>query len=363
MTRRYALLILSASLGACLVSGCLRLKSDEDHFPDDYDWERMWFSEHPSATQPEIQSNYQVRLPDAQPGPSRSGSGLVGPASRLPSEGGNPAAGPTAVERVALEVKPAELPSPVIAKPAEPAPPPPVPPEPPLIAALRCVLDKHPAEALELLQHYDKPNQDLLLALLPLAAHIGAGDLERATPQEMAAVLEQLNAVAQALRPRAALALDKQCFCREILTFGVYDPLPSDYAFHAGCEGRPGERVRVYVEVRNFTNRPRGTCYETALAGTLEILDFNNQVAARLDFPATPDRSLTPRQDYFLKLEFNIPREVPPGAYTLRIQVRDQNAVPGGKSSPRVARCSLDFQVIRGGAHRDPSRGEGLPTE
>src|SRR5262249_13029809 len=36
------------------------------------------------------------------------------------------------------------------------------PAEEPLLAALRCVLDKRPAEALEWLQRYDKPNQDLL---------------------------------------------------------------------------------------------------------------------------------------------------------------------------------------------------------
>ena len=37
---------------------------------------------------------------------------------------------------------------------------------------------------------------------------------------------------------------------------------------------RYGERMQVYVEVRNFTSRASGPLYETSLAGVLEIRDF-----------------------------------------------------------------------------------------
>jgi hypothetical protein len=178
-----------------------------------------------------------------------------------------------------------------------------------------------------------------------VAAPLGEGDLGRASPQEAAVLLDRLNVLAQALRARAPLTLDKVCFCRKVWSFGAYEPLPGDYPFQAGAGDLPGERVQVYVEVRNFTSRPRGDFYETRLAGTLEILDFGGGQVALFHLPCV-DGSRTPRQDCFINFQFPVPPKVPPGQYTLRIQVRDD-----GGPAPRVARpCTLDFKVTAAGS-------------
>src|SRR5947207_883028 len=134
-------------------------------------------------------------------------------------------------------------------------------PEEPLVTALRCYLNKHPADAIEALKRYDKPNQDVLIGLVPLAAGLTERNVTDATPQDLAHLLDRINNAVTPLRPRAALDIEKICFCREIKTFGVYDPWPEDHAFQAGVEDRPGELVQVYVELRNFTSEVQGPFY------------------------------------------------------------------------------------------------------
>src|SRR5205807_2620336 len=65
--------------------------------------------------------------------------------------------------------------------------------DPPLVAALRCYLDRRPGDAIKWLERYERPNQDLLVGLLPLAARLTEGNLEKATPEEAAAMLATLD--------------------------------------------------------------------------------------------------------------------------------------------------------------------------
>jgi hypothetical protein len=109
--------------------------------------------------------------------------------------------------------------------------------DPPLVSALRCFLDKRPADALAWLQHYDKPSQDLLLCLLPLLAQLAEGRTGTKDRREVTASLAQLNQVAAALRPLAELSIEKMCFCWTIEKYGVYRPVPHDHEFRPenGC--------------------------------------------------------------------------------------------------------------------------------
>jgi hypothetical protein len=226
------------------------------------------------------------------------------------------------------------------------------PAEEPLVQALRCFLNKQPAEAVELLQHYDKANQEALLALLPLAVRLTEGDLKTVGPQELNATLDQLQTLTQPLARRAALRVDKLCFCREIRRFGVYDPLPDACpAFQAASDGRRGELIRVYAEVRNFCSKPDSPYYVTELASKVEIFlqGTTDKPIWSYDFRVQPDRSRTPRHDYFINYEFCVPPNLPPGHYTLWIQVKDVLSQP-----QRTARRSLDFQVIAGPTVHEP---------
>jgi hypothetical protein len=219
-------------------------------------------------------------------------------------------------------------------------------PEPPLLAAMRCFLAKRPTDAMARLQDYDRVNQELLLGLLPLAALLTEGSLARTDPRTISAVVDQLDNLSCQLRPQAALTVDRICFCRWIETFGRYEPMPDDYEF------LPGDKVRVYVELRNVASvkRNRGPSqltYIIRLASSAEIRDFGgNKVwppdSGRIVFERERpvDESRTLRHDYFEKYQFFIPDELQPGRYTLVIEVEDLGTHP-----PRKVHRSLDFRV------------------
>jgi hypothetical protein len=251
------------------------------------------------------------------------------------------ASGDSYLERVKLEMGPA----PNAAPPLPPTEPPPAPrPDAPLVAALRCVLNKHPDQARQVLEKDGRSDRELLLGLLRLAGSLSEGEIEGLSPEEVAVTLEHLHVLAQRLRPRASLQLERMCFCRRIESFGQYDPLPISHAFQAGSAGRPGERVQVYVEVRNFDSAARQNHFETKLNSALEIIDEQRRRVVVMNLGTCTDVSQTPRQDYFLNFQFHVPAGMPPGLYTLWVTVKDETpAGPGHKV--RVARQSLDFRV------------------
>jgi hypothetical protein len=266
----------------------------------------------------------------------------------LPPDPVPPAAAPpdrvpprATLEKPEGDVLPDRLPAPAppaqveARSPTEPA-------QPPLVEALRLFLDNRPALALEPLKAYDQANQELLLLLLPLSARLTEGSVQKANPQEVGYFMEQLDGVVVTLRPRAALVIDKMCFCEDIKAFGVYEPTADKPTY------RPGDWAKVYIEVRNFSSQkredaPGQTIYATALKSSLEILDGRRQKV----FPrgpdgfvlhrVGPDKSRTLRHDYFDTCEFKVP-ELPRGSYTLWLQVEDL-------ATGRTARRSLDFDV------------------
>jgi hypothetical protein len=222
-------------------------------------------------------------------------------------------------------------------------------PDPPLLTALRALLEKHPSEEVQaLLDAYDAGERELLNDVLRLAVRLSDRDLARATPQDVTALLSRLESLERALRPRAALVLEKLCFCSAIDNFGIYTPLDDGHAFRATGPNQPGERVQVYAEVRNFTSRLVGESFETVLKGTLEIRDTTgNHPPITYDLEPVTDRSRTPRRDFFVNFHFDVPPRLLPGSYTLWVQVKDITpAADGSARAPRVARRSLDFRVV-----------------
>ncbi len=331
MTRRSWIPSLILGLAAAGLSGCLR--GDVNPIGPAIPPGR---SGAPGPADP-----YHAHLPppirDPEPvQPAHFPDGPPTAASALPAQSGDAPPPPPILP-------PADAPILQVSKPTE---------DSPIVTALRDMLQNRSPEALEQLRAYDGVSRDLLLTLLPLAARIGDGGLDHATPQETAVLLEQVRQVEAVLRPRAALTLDRVAFCRQIRGFGDCEPWPADHVFQPESDDHRGERIQVYAEVRNFTCRPRGPAYETSLAGVVEIRDFNKGLAARLDFPACVERSQTPRQDYFVNFQFHLPR-LPPGRYTLRVQVKDVLAPASDDAAPRTAGRSLDFSV--GGA------GQGRP--
>jgi hypothetical protein len=342
MTRRRGIVSL-ALLGAGGLSGCLAYPADVAD-PPRYFYPQVKAAAAPAPDGPAPRSNY----PDGTTAPDPHARPPAAPA---------PAGPPARSEE--------PTPAPAEEKPPDPPRPPPAPepsrgevtlasaaarPDPPLVGALRCLLEKHPPEeALAFLDGYDVADREQLWGLLQLVAR--RGELRRATPQEVARALDQLEALAREMRPRAALVLEKLCFCRpfSVDNFGLYEPLEEGHPFRAAAPGYPGERVQVYAEVRNLAGRPVGDHVETVLKGKLEIRAGGSGPPIKEIDLGCLDRSRSPRRDFFVNFHFDTPR-LPPGSYTLWVEVKDVTPAPDGSARPpRVARRSLDFQVVGDG--------------
>jgi hypothetical protein len=333
MTTRRRALTWSAWLPLCLVTGCVL------------------------STGGRSTSVVQDPVPPAPPAAEASPSpyGLrVTPASRS-DRGGGPGVALPGTPDGALLAPPSYLPQPLpLAEPSglpgtagfTPAATAPAPEAPPQIVTGRSAAPAEPdlvSSLRSLLQEKQPPTRALTLLL--------EGKLDQANPEDLACALRDLNQLTARLRQRVPLILDKLCYCRGVEAFGAYDPFPADHGFQAGVGGKPGERVQVYVEVRNFTSRPCNDGYETCLDSTLEIRDARN-VVWRMDFPASPDRSQTPRQDFFLAYRFHVPPRMPPGRYDLWVIVREKTGEPG--HGDREARKSIPFRVDPDGARPLP---------
>lgn len=209
--------------------------------------------------------------------------------------------------------------------------------EPPLLAALRCYLDKRPAEALAVLECYEKANQDLLLCLLPLIAQLTEASVDKTSDNGLGIVVDQLNSMLLPLRERAPLAIDKMCFCQSIGGYGNYVALADAHVFRAG------ELVRLYVELRNFRSDKRAeagqTVFVTELSAKAEIRDASGKAVWSHEFQRDkPDQSQSLRTDYFEHYRFCIP-ELEPGSYTMSLSVRDV------ATKRDEAKRTLDFHV------------------
>lgn len=221
-------------------------------------------------------------------------------------------------------------------------------PEPALLTAMRHYLNQEPAEAMEALKKHSPSTQELLSLWLPLAVRSTEKELGQMEARELAATLEQLRQLTRLLQSKAALELKKMCFCQSIQGYGSYVPLKANPSFETGSEGRPGELARVYVEVSNFTNLPRGNFYETTFAIRFEIRDSKGNVQWSKEKQVGPEQARSSRQDCFLNCWFHIPAKLAVADYyTLHLEVRDITLSTKGGKVPdhRIARSSLDFQV------------------
>lgn len=212
-------------------------------------------------------------------------------------------------------------------------------PDPPLVAAVRDYVNGQPERAVEHLKALDRPNQELMLQLIPAVVRASQVDLTRASPTEMGLLAEQLRAPAEQVAARAPLILDRVCFCRWVKNFGRYEPLPEGTVFHGGS------LAELYVEVRNVPSVAvqspgEGAGYVTKLTCTLQVFDAAGAVVpltdrARNTVPALTetkrDFTRSPIRDYFLLFRFPLPER--PGLYEVAIKVHDPE---GGREVSRT---------------------------
>jgi len=225
----------------------------------------------------------------------------------------------------------------------DPEPTPPPKPKDPLHSALGCFREDRPVQARKHLESFPPAQREALQVLLPLVARLGDSD---AKPQSLSDLVEMLERLAQSLRSRSGLSLEKLCYVRSVEGFGVYEPLPSGHTFQPGSAGRPGDLVQLYAELKNFQSESRGSDFETALACTLVVRDAKNGIVWEQGRPVQIERCRSPRQDCHLRCNFYVPPGLPVGDYTLWLVVKDVTGASREEvSTQRTAKRSLDFRV------------------
>ena len=203
--------------------------------------------------------------------------------------------------------------------------------DPPLVAAVRAYLDNRPDLALEHLRALDKPNQELMLQLIP--AFVDASRMNVAQPSAvevglLMARLDAPNSPLTTLAAKAQLFVDKAVFCRDIRGFGRYTPFQDQMTL------KTGQTVDLYVELRNTPSvrtvtQAEGEGFETALDCTLQIQDASGGVIELYDLKSAklvpvlhdPKREVTrsPLRDYYIAFRFPVPLKA--GDYAVTIGV------------------------------------------
>ena len=178
---------------------------------------------------------------------------------------------------------------------------------------------------------------------------LGGKKVADLSAQEVSKIYDQLGAMMRELRPRTPLIIEKACFCEKVNSFGNYQPCSDGHVYQTSSSARPGERpqlgerVELYVEVRNFASVLRDGFYETRLASSIEIAEVRSGLKKTIwsyAFNEKRHSSHSPRTDHFNNYSFNVP-PMPPGEYVLTIHIADETL----PESRRETSESLPFRV------------------
>lgn len=202
------------------------------------------------------------------------------------------------------------------------------------------LLADEPQQALQAIPNLPEAEQEFWMQML-WALHTGlhpAGGASGDDPwNTMADLLAAAERRARALAP---LQIRHACFCHRINNFGNYETFPQD-------EFRPGQPVLVYAELQNFRSELAGPLgYRTRLRSALEILPGGETRSGpggvapleRRDFPATEDLCRSERTDYFHSYRLDLPTQLSPGRYLLRLTITDE-------LSGQSAAAELPFRI------------------
>ncbi|RLS57076.1 MAG: hypothetical protein DWH91_05240 [Planctomycetota bacterium] len=130
---------------------------------------------------------------------------------------------------------------------------------------------------------------------------------------------EQFQNALRHLQPQAKLQLHGLTFCQQIDGWGQYQPFERD-------EFEPGQPVLLYAEVQNFSSEmtPEGL-FRTRIISQIEIvrLGAEPQVFDQEHLGEAEDLCRARRTDYCSSYRIELPTNLTPGQYELRLQVED----------------------------------------
>lgn len=165
---------------------------------------------------------------------------------------------------------------------------------------------EHQMEALAILQEHQSTDSDYRSAA--------------------AMALERLILATDELRRVTPLMLKSAVFCNRVVGFGQYQECTETVFV-------PEQVVLVYCEIENFMplqeRTGNETIFSTRISSSYEIVDCDEEVVQRVDFPVVSDLARKIRRDFFMYVPVKF-GDLPPGEYKLQCHVRDEGC---GKSA------------------------------
>ncbi|MFQ5412652.1 MAG: hypothetical protein ACE5EC_10150, partial [Phycisphaerae bacterium] len=151
-----------------------------------------------------------------------------------------------------------------------------------------------------------------------IAARSSAGRDPAEWANRQLASIEELR---RRVRARADLTIPTVALCTAIEGFGLYDPIePAEF-----IAGR-NNRVIIYIEVDNFSSRKTTSgFYRTLLSVRQSLLSAAGEEIWSNRDENIEDLARQRRRDFYLssKEPIQIPKTLPPGRYTLKVEVED----------------------------------------
>ncbi len=150
--------------------------------------------------------------------------------------------------------------------------------------------------------------------LVALDALVGASQQPRSARQ--AEAIDHLQNAVNVLREQTELDCSVPIFCSKVDAFQKFVPFQE-------ASFLPGQQVLIYWEVRNFSSQLVPDGFKTSIQPKLEIIDQSGRVRV-LEHEPQNEYTTARRQDYFMTIQLNWPKELPAGAYTLRATTSDR---------------------------------------
>ncbi len=201
----------------------------------------------------------------------------------------------------------------------------------PLAMAIQAFADGKPDKAVDHLAAFDKPNQELLLQLIPALVQASKIDLSRTDGEEPQALARQFESATAALAKRAGLGIARAAICLAVDGYGLYTPVKDKSALLRDS------RYSLYVEIGNVPSLP-GVRKEDGAEGFWTVLDCEMRVAddqggvveivdvtTKQPGPSSKktktEFTRSPVRDYYVAAVLKTPAR--PGAYNVTFEVRD----------------------------------------
>ena len=151
--------------------------------------------------------------------------------------------------------------------------------------------------------------------------------------QRFSLVAKHQQEATQHLLSLSDLEINNVTFCTEVQSYGQVVKRPAN-ALTAN------EEVILYCEFNNFAALKVHDGYETEFEARYEIVDLQNNRIYEEKLPTDRQTSANRRRDYFIAYQMYLPKDIAPGHYRLKLNVKD---VKAGKFGQGL----VEFQIVK----------------